>query len=321
MNGMKVAKNNMYGEKKAVIVEVEPIKKEPLEMGFEQRLLEEVKAAVFLAKQFPRDEREAEKKILELCKREKFAETALYSVPRSGENTVGPTIRFAEAVARAWGNIQYSVIELETENGVSKMLAYAWDVENNTKSTKQFDVTMQRYTKFGNKNLVSYQECYEMRASYGARFLRGCILNLIPNDIIEEAIEQINDTLNKNISDIDEAKIKAVNFWHNNYGITQAELENYLNLPFADWKEKEISNLRFAYNALKEGQAKIDDLFRARTVPKMVVEKISDEQINRLFELDKGKNKLFPLMQKLYRKNFIGSLTTIEYAELEKLIK
>ena len=131
-----IAKNNMMGKKQ--VSEMKPVKEikaEQMEMGIESRLLEEVKAAVFLAKQFPRDEIKAENKILELCKRKNFADTALYSFPRGGEVVQGLTIRFAEAVARAWGNIQYSVIELDTDDGKSTMLAYAWDVENNIKTT------------------------------------------------------------------------------------------------------------------------------------------------------------------------------------------
>lgn len=317
MNGVVMAKNNMYGEKKVSVLNVPEVKKEPLELGFEQRLLEEVKAAVFLAKQFPRDEMRAEDKIIELCKRERFADTALYSFPRGNETVEGVTIRFAEALARAWGNIQYSVIELDTENGVSKMLAYAWDVENNTKSTRQFDVSMTRYTKAGVKNLSSFQECYEMKASYGARFLRGCILNLIPNDIIEIAVQEVKKTLSSNIkNDLESKKVEALEFMKDKLNLSKEELENYLNCKFENWQEKEILNLKFAFNGIREGQMTVQQMLGV----KVKVETINDEQIQELWELDKDKNKLFFYMQKLYRKTFIGSLTNREYAELKNLL-
>ena len=320
-NGMIKAKNDMYGvkERKIPVVEVEPIKSEPLEMGFERRLLEEVKAAVFLAKQFPRDEAAAEKKILELCKRQKFAETALYSIPRGNERAVGPTIRFAEALARAWGNIQYSVIELETESGISKMLAYAWDVEANTKSTRQFDVTMQRYTKFGNKDLVSYQDCYEMRASYGARFLRGCILNLIPNDIIEEAIEQINNTLNGNISDLEKTKMKAVEFWQNEMGIYRDELEKYLNLSYEMWDKKEINMLRFTYNTIKTGQATLKEIFGIKEKAILPEERPTTKQMQELLRM--GNNKNIDAQKRAKELFGVVSLLTLNMTQYEMLYK
>lgn len=318
MNGMIKAKNDMYGvkERKNPVVEVKPIKSEPLEMGFERRLLEEVKAAVFLAKQFPRDEEKAEKKIIELCKREKFAETALYSIPRSKELVVGPTIRFAEAVARAWGNIQYSVIELETENGVSKMLAYAWDVEANTKSTRQFDVTMERYTKYGTKSLVSYQDCYEMRASYGARFLRGCILNLIPNNIIEEAIEQINNTLSSNISEFEKCKEKAVEFWKK-YGIEKEDLEDRLNLPYEKWEEKEINMLRYIYNALKLGQAKLEDFFNIKPTISLPEDKPTTKEMQELLRM--GNEKNVDIRKKVTEMFGLASIHTLNLTQYDML--
>lgn len=321
MAGIIVAKNNLYSEKseKPEIIKVKAIKKEPLKMGFEERLLEEVKAAVFLAKQFPRDEIKAEERIIELCKRKRFAETALYSLPRGKEVVEGVSIRFAEALARAWGNIQYSIIELDTENGISKMLAYAWDVENNTKSTRQFDVSMQRYTRVGTRDLNSYQECYEMKASYGARFLRGCILNLIPNDIIEIAIETIKNTLKAEIKDIELHRNNALEYMVKKLDVTKEDLENYLNCKFENWQEKEILNLKFAFNGIKEGQMTKEQLLGLKSSDSKI-RNISESEIKELFELDKDKNKLFFYMQNLFNKKIIGNLTNKEYVELKKLL-
>lgn len=318
-----IAKNKMYESKKVVEPQVEVVKdipSEPMEIGFEGRLLEEVKAAIFLAKQFPRDEFQAEEKIIELCKRQRFAENALYSLPRGGSFVEGITIRMAEALARTWGNIQYSIIELQTKDGMSKMLAYAWDVENNTKSTRQFDVSMTRYTKAGTRNLNSYQECYEVKAGYGARFLRGCILNLIPADIVEMATETIKETLANKYKDVTIEKEKALNFMISKLDLTQKDLENFLNCRYEEWQEKELLSLKFAYNGIKEGQMKVEQMKSTKRQTGKN-ENITDDEIKELFDLDKGINKLFFYMQQLHRKTVIGKLTYNEYLELKDILQ
>ena len=312
-----IAKNQMLGKKGIEIIEVNKpingIKKETLELGIENRLLEEVKAAVFLAKQFPRNEVAAEGNIINLCKRKKFADTALFKFPRGNELVEGVTIRFAEALARAWGNIQYSVIELETDKNVSKMLAYAWDVEKNIKTTRQFDVEMIRYTQYSSYELNNYRDRYEMKASYAARFLRGCILNLIPNDIIEIAIEEVKKTMDS--SDIEmtleEKKMKTLEFMNLKLMISKKELEDILCCEYKDWTNNHLINLKLIYNGIKEGQLKLSDFKKLNKITD-----ITDEQIKELLSLDKNKTLLLEC-KKRYNKVLLEKLTSKEFEEIK----
>ena len=77
------------------------------------REAQEVQAAVFMAKRFPRDENFALARINQSCQRRGLAEKAIYTYPKGGQNVTGPSIRLAEAIAQAWGNIQSGVVELE----------------------------------------------------------------------------------------------------------------------------------------------------------------------------------------------------------------
>ncbi|MCY9503122.1 hypothetical protein P4H26_22205, partial [Paenibacillus larvae] len=85
------------------------------------RQTEEVKAAIFMAKQFPRDQQASFNRIIQSCKRKKLAEEAEYEFPKGGSKISGPSIRLAEVVAQAWGNIDYGLIELEQRHGESKV--------------------------------------------------------------------------------------------------------------------------------------------------------------------------------------------------------
>ena len=108
------------------------------------RQTQEVQGAIFMAKKFPRDEYEAIEKIRRSCQRATLAEQAIYSYPRGGQNVSGPSVRLAESLAQNWGNIDYGIIELEQKDGKSEMMAYAWDLETNTRVTKIFGVEHKR---------------------------------------------------------------------------------------------------------------------------------------------------------------------------------
>ena len=81
-----------------------------------------------------------------------LAQSAVYSYARGGSSVTGPSIRLAEMLAQNWGNIQYGIRELSSENGESTVEAFAWDVETNTRQTKVFQVPHIRYTRNGSKN-------------------------------------------------------------------------------------------------------------------------------------------------------------------------
>ena len=114
------------------------------------RQAQEVQGAMVIAKRFPRDEVESFNRIMQSCKRKSLAESAMYEYPRGGTKVSGPSIRLAEAMAQNWGNIDFGITELEQKNGESQVMAYAWDLETNTRQVKIFSVPHVRGTKKDN---------------------------------------------------------------------------------------------------------------------------------------------------------------------------
>ncbi len=69
------------------------------------REIAEMQAQIYLAKQFPRDQRQATDRILTACQRPGLASVAVYVYPRGGSNISGPSIRLAEEIARNWDDV------------------------------------------------------------------------------------------------------------------------------------------------------------------------------------------------------------------------
>ena len=239
-----------------------PVKNTQTEMMV-SRQAQEVQAAMVIAKKFPRDEYEATQRIKRACQRKSLAEQAIYSYPRGGQNVSGPSIRLAEAIAQIWGNIDYGVIELEQKNGVSEMMAYAWDLETNTRVTKIFTVEHKRDTKKGSYKLEDSRDIYELTANFGARRVRACILGVIPGDVVEMAVDECKATLKKSFAELpsQEKITKIEKVFKNEFGVTREQLEKYTGRNMADWGVEECTDLWGVYTALKNAQAKPEDYF------------------------------------------------------------
>lgn len=227
------------------------------------RQAQEVQAAMVIAKKFPRDEVQSFNRIMQACKRKTLAEQAMYEYPRGGTKVTGPSIRLAEAMAQNWGNLDYGIIELEQKSGESQVMAYAWDLETNTRQTKIFSVPHIRSTKNGNITLTDPRDIYELVANQGARRVRACILGVIPGDVIDSALAQCNATLLSDNGDkplIDLVRDAAALF-QNDYGVTIQMLEKFIGCKSESFTMNDLIRLKRVYKSLKDGMAKREDYF------------------------------------------------------------
>lgn len=233
------------------------------------REAQEVQAAVFMAKRFPRNENESIARILRACDRTGLAMKATYSYPKGGTKVTGPSVRLAEAMAQAWGNIQSGVVELEQRDGESTCMAYCWDIETNTRECKIFVVKHQISTKSGMKVLTDPREIYELVANQGARRKRACILNIIPGDVVDVALERCNKTLqagNRNMPPLLDRLRELTGLLQKYYSVPLSSVEKYYGYKLDVFTEMDFQNLVGIYNALRDGNTKREDYFQ---IPKI----------------------------------------------------
>lgn len=257
------------------------------------RQAQEVQAAMVIAKRFPRDEVEAFNRILKSCQRKTLAEQSMYEYPRGGQKVTGPSIRLAEALAQNWGNLDYGIVELEQNNGESQVMAYAWDLETNTRQSKIFSVPHIRATKHGNKTLTDPRDIYEMVANQGARRLRACILGVIPGDVIDSAVEQCQLTLKgANPEPLIDRVRKMVKTFEDKFSVTKEMLEEYIGCNSDAFSENDFMRLRNIYGSLKDGMSKREDYFKIKPAEKSVFELDNNEKTKEDGEI-KGQTNMF----------------------------
>ena len=225
-----------------------------------QRAIAEVQAAIMLAKRFPRDHVEAMDRILAACCRPTLAESAVYSYTRGGQEVTGPSIRLAEAIAQAWGNLQFGIRELSQGGGKSTVEAFAWDVETNTRQVKVFEVPHTRHTKQGTKLLTDPRDIYEMVANQGARRLRACILGVIPGDVVDTALAQCETTL-RTKADVTPDGIAKLLAAYEGLGVTAAQIATKLGHKVDAIVPAEFVRLRKIFASIRDGYTTVEAEF------------------------------------------------------------
>ena len=218
------------------------------------RQAQEVQAAMVVAKRFPRDEQQSMERILRACQRKSLAESAVYEYSRGGTTVTGPSIRLAECLAQNWGNLDFGFIELEQKNGESQVMAYAWDLETNTRQSKIFSVPHKRQTKSGSYPLTDPRDIYEMVANQAARRVRSCVLAVIPGDVIESAVRQCDLTLRSgNEKDLPELIEDMVRTFESEFGVTREHLRTYVGKNVEAFSMADVVRLKKVYRSLKDG--------------------------------------------------------------------
>lgn len=224
--------------------------------------MEVVKAQIFMAKQFPRDQYTAMTRILEAVKRPSLAQAATYQYARAGSNITGPSIRLAEVAAQNWGNIDYGVRELERREGESVAQAYAWDLETNVRVEKTFTVSHKRDTKRGSKELTADRDIYELVANNGARRLRAAIMEVIPGDIFEKAVAQATKTLEgQSETPLADRVARMLKAFDNDYNVTRDMVEKRIQRNVDAINEHQFGDLVRIFQSLKDGMGSVDDFF------------------------------------------------------------
>lgn len=237
------------------------------------RAIAEVQAMFMVAKGNPRDEGIAMKRAMQACGEWSVASRAFFSFPRGGEAVTGESIVLATELARCWGNVDYGIMELARDDvaGHTEMLAFARDLETNTRSSQTFIVPHSRDTRSGRKALTDMRDIYENNANNGARRLRECIFRVLPSYVKNAAADRCREVLERGQGDkpLPQRIADAIQAF-STIGVNEQRLIAKHG-PTGGWTGVEIANLEIAFRSIKRGETTADEAF-----PK-VSENITDE--------------------------------------------
>ena len=230
----------------------------------QSRAMAEVQAMVVVARQAPRDETKALAKMEQSCRMMAVASHAFFNFDRGDGKITGETIHLAVELARVWGNITYGITELERhdERGQSEMIAYAWDLETNSRSATSFIVPHKRDKKGGAALLTSMRDIYENNANMGARRLREMIFRVLPPYLTERAKEICYETLEKGEGDVPMAvRIANCLKWYAEIGVSRERIEAKLGMPADQMTAADVVALGITFQSIRRKEIDAAEAF------------------------------------------------------------
>lgn len=224
------------------------------------RAVAEVAAAVQVAQMYPRDERNAWHAMEQACRRTGLAERAFYTVPNRGH---GPSVHLARELARIWGNMDYGVRETHRDDdlGRSEVLAFAWDQQTNSRTSRSFLVPHVRMAGGRRKPLTDVGDIYLNNQNQGARALRECIFAIMPADFIAEAQKHCRDTLVRGDGASLQDRITKLVEGFAVLGVDVPRIEQRIGRSRGQWTASDVADLTVIGGSVKRDEVKVDEAF------------------------------------------------------------
>ena len=244
----------------------------------------------------PRRPDDVRQRILGECRRPKFADEAIYSVPRgrikdprTGEwvdNYVeGPSIRFVETALRNMGNTYTKVLITHEDDRKVIVNVSVTDLESNTTYDTDLTIpkTMERATlrqgqsAIGMRTNSAGKRVYVVEAPEGemlmkqnalvSKAIRTLGLRIIDGDVVAEAMELCNRILaDRTAADPDLARKQVADAFAT-MRVMPSDLEVYLGCQLDKATPAQVDGLRKLYASLRDGQVAWQDVIEGRVKP------------------------------------------------------
>lgn len=238
----------------------------------------ELKGALILARNFPRDEANCYARMMRSCGRAAFAESAAYSFPRGGSNVTGPSVDLAREAARLWGNLRYGLRLVSVDDDYVHIKGYAFDLETNTmtEAEDKFRKLVQR--KVGPREArrtewvePDERDLRELVNRRGAICVRNAILQLIPPDVVDDAMRACDETMKKAAKgDLTQDRTQAIRriaVAFDKLGVNTDMLVAKLGCALDAISDDQLVELRKIYKSLLDGNTRRDDHFAPAVQP------------------------------------------------------
>lgn len=170
----------------------------------------EIDMQISTAKRYPRSLTRVLKQVEEWATLdENTAGSMFYAVPRDGKQVIGESIRFAEILLSAWGNIRHTVRIIDIADEFLTARGEVFDLETNTQHA--CEIVRRITTKYGKRYS---QDMIQTTAQAAASIaLRNATFRVIPLGPFRSVLYRIRDaSLGKGVT-IEKRRAAAIDYW------------------------------------------------------------------------------------------------------------
>lgn len=234
----------------------------------------EIDVQISTAKAFPRSIKMFLDKAMSIATiSEEVAASCNYAVPRGGKAVTGPSIRLAEIVCSAYGNIRSGARVIANDGKTITAQGICHDLETNN------CVTVEVKRKITDKYGKTFSE--DMQVVTGnaacAIALRNAVFKVIPAALISDIYEQTKEVAKGKAETLPARRKKAVDFFIQN-GVTEKQICEVLEVKKIDDIDLDkLSILRAMVSTVKNGEGTVKEMFE-KEIESLKSKVINDEQ-------------------------------------------
>lgn len=178
----------------------------PPATGLYAAVAAQIDKQISTARAFPRALARVGNTIAGMVSDEKTAELCLYSLKRGGRTIQGPSARFAELLAYAYGHIRVDARLVEEGKDYIVVRGEAHDLQTNVVFSQ--DVTRRIVDSKGKRFDVDLISVTFMAAASIAQ--RDCILKVIPSHVWRPAFEAVLQRITGDVKTLADRRVKAI---------------------------------------------------------------------------------------------------------------
>lgn len=253
----------------------------------EQLNRSEIDTQIATAKRYPRSLKEflnTAKQMVTL--NEKVAAECIYSLPRGGKTIEGPSSRFAEVMASAWGNCREGARVIAEENDYIVAQGVFHDLQSNN------SVTFEVRRSIKNKKGERYKDdMIGMTANAACSIaLRNAVLKGIPKAYWSELYEAALNVVRGDAKTLVNRRADAITYLQK-MGVTEKMILETLEVKgIQDIGLDELVVLRGLTTAVKNGETSIDEAFSKKADEKVqtIADLLNTETVVELVNLETG---------------------------------
>lgn len=223
----------------------------------------EIDIQIATAKQYPRDINRVLNTIATYATMDKeTAEDCFYVLRRkdaNGNDNVieGPSIRMAEIIAGAWGNLRVQTRIIGNDGRKITAQAVCHDLETNFAVCKTVD---RRITTKSGKTYSEDMQVVTGNAAASIAF-RNAVLAVIPKAVTKRVINEVKKVALGQSIDLEQSRQNVIQYFAK-LGVKQEQLFLYLGVNSVQEIDKQkIFELRATANAIKEGTTSVEECF------------------------------------------------------------
>jgi len=267
----------------------------------------EVDSAIATAKAFPRSITKFQQTALSIAtSNEEVAESCTYALPRAGKKIEGASVRLAEIVVAAYGNIRAGAMIISNDGKTITARGTCHDLENNVAA--QVEVKRRITDKHGK----TFNEDMQTVAGNAACAIayRNAVYKVIPTALINIIWEETKKVARGTAATLVSRRDKAVDYFKS-IGVTDKQLCEALEIEkLGDIDLDKLEALTGMRSAIKNGETTVKDLFEKQVV--------DIEDLKELFDLKKDS---LTAEEKTHCERIIKNKEENSYSKLLKVLK